>query len=345
MYFEDDLPKSLLQGSDQDKPNEEPAPLSTLNSPIDGSSDTHPSALGITIESPSPSDEELGYKAEDLSQGRFGMLLAGRSLEVLGSGFNRLQVLSLARSALTTEHLGMVLAESRQLRKLDASQCRLVQTPAAELFAGLTYLAVLFLHKNQLARWDDLERAVQAPALAWLTAFENPIASQPEFRHFVIGQKPRIVAVDHWVVTDGEHLGLTGGSHGPSHGSRFVVQNRQSVIDLKSHLVVQTPRFLLMEAREELWALRHKSNRCSAACCIQTAYRASTSRRMVAGVKSAQLRALMMVQRRARTFLWRRRMMSYLKDYLAEIDELDLLLSAKEMLRLRAAKLIEVRLS
>lgn len=274
--------------------------------------------------------------AADLSLGLFRDLQAATPLQ--GLGFQRLQVLSLAGAPLKTEHLEEVMTESKRLQKLDASHCCLAVAPSAAAFRGLTKLLTLFLHKNEMALWEDIDRAVQAPALQWFTAFENPIASQPEFRHFVIERRPYIQAVDHWVVTDGEHLGVRG-----HYQSRFAIQSQESIVKFESHLhpANRSPEILLREAQQELWDLRHQSNRCSAACCLQTVFRGRKTRKATNEEQRIRLSAVMTVQRRARTFLWRQRTHTYLKDYLAEINELDLLLSAKEMLRLRAAKRIE----
>lgn len=283
-------------------------------------------------------DAETAEKfAADLSLGLFMQLRAARPLQ--GLGFDKLLVLTLSGSAMDTKHLEEVMLMSTKLRKLDASHCCLTAAPSATAFKGLAKLIVLFLHKNQLSIWEDIERVMQAPALQWFTAFENPIASQPEFRQFVIQQNPRIRAVGQCMVTDGEHTDFV--QH--SSASRFAIRSQESIVCLNTHLLpeVRTPRELLTETQQELWLLQHRGNRVSAACCIQSWFKACVKRHEVHEMQRRLLRAAICVQRHARTFIWRQQMMEQLQEFLGEINELDLLLSAKEMLRLRAAKCIE----
>jgi len=275
--------------------------------------------------------------AADLSLGLFGQFV-GRSLR--WSGFDNLQVLILAGQRLAVSDLCAVLGEGRQLQKLDVAQCGLSSVPSSEIWASVQNLMVLLLHRNQIARWADMECVVQAPRLAWLTAFENPIASQPEFRRFVVEHNPDILAIDYTAITDDERI-----SNGAKHAgnSRFLANCETSSVALRDRPKRQpmTPASLLREARSEVRTLQHLSNHCSAACCIQTYWRMVVARRTVQTRREQWTRIITLIQRRIRTFLWRVRMINYLKIYLAEIDELDLLLSAKEMLRLRAAKLIQ----
>lgn len=40
----------------------------------------------------------------------------------------------------------------------------------------------LLLHKNLLAKWQDVECAASPGNLEWLTLYGNPITSQPEYQ-------------------------------------------------------------------------------------------------------------------------------------------------------------------
>jgi hypothetical protein len=306
--------------------------------------------------------------AADLSLGRLEQLRVNHPLS--SCGFDHLLVLTVAGAPLQTAHLEEVMSVSLRLQKLDASNCSLAAVPSASAFKRLDELLHLFLHKNQLSVWDDIERAMQPPVLQWFTAFDNPIASQPEFRAFVIRENPSIRAVDYWAVTDAEPVeaaeywavtdaepveaalakdfledGMIEGNVGLQGcpGSRFATQSQESILSIRPHLLHETrsPFELIVEANDELWRLRHKCNRISAACCIQSFWKGCSTRIAMTRRKARMLQAAITLQRCARSYIWRQRTVLYLQDYLAEINELDLLLNAKEMLRLRAARRIE----
>ena len=49
----------------------------------------------------------------------------------------------------------------------------------------------LLLHKNLLAKWQDVECAASPGNLEWLTLYGNPITSQPEYQAgWVLGRVP-----------------------------------------------------------------------------------------------------------------------------------------------------------
>eukprot|EP00929_Paragymnodinium_shiwhaense_P074127 TRINITY_DN37913_c0_g1_i6.p1 TRINITY_DN37913_c0_g1~~TRINITY_DN37913_c0_g1_i6.p1 ORF type:complete len:1808 (+),score=315.74 TRINITY_DN37913_c0_g1_i6:160-5583(+) len=103
-----------------------------------------------------------------------------------------------------------------------------------------------------------------------------------------------------------------------------------------------TGEALIVEAEKQVEVVRARSRHCSAAQAIQSCWRTHKVRKHIEGDYEMRLRAILAIQRKMRTYLWKTHMVSYLKSYLAEIDELDLLLSAREMVTLRAYKRIEV---
>ncbi|CAK0878025.1 unnamed protein product, partial [Prorocentrum cordatum] len=90
------------------------------------------------------------------------------------------------------------------LEALDASRCGLASLPPAGAWAGLCRLALVALHQNELRQWGDAGGVLAAPELVWLTLFRNPIATHPEYRGFVVGSGPQLLAVDFQVVSDAE---------------------------------------------------------------------------------------------------------------------------------------------
>lgn len=283
-------------------------------------------------------------------------------------GLERLLVLSVAGTRLATQELATILARGTALRKLDASYCGLTSLPPTEAWAGMTRLAVLFLHRNQITRWEDLERAAAVPNLAWLTFFENPLSGQPELRGLAVQWAKKVLAVDFWVVTDDEKLGFRSGDQSrassmtPSQAAgsrqvsatpeeaqvlgRFTARCEESLLPFRvkpppSRLA---PKELLQEAFSELLSVHVKADRCCGASVLQRAWKEYSMRLRNRRRAELQSRVTVAIQRCIRKFLWRRHTLRYLKKYLAEIEEPELLLDTKEMLTLRATKRIEVTL-
>jgi len=125
--------------------------------------------------------------------------------------------------------------------------------------------------------------------------------------------------------------------------NRFTAGEKNTVLALclRPQPKACAPPELLRASREELAALRRRSNRCSAARAIQTQWRDFRTARRMAIERKKRSKHILRVQKQVRMHQWSQRTRHYLKEYLTEIDELDLLLSAKKMLALRASKLIE----
>ena len=140
-------------------------------------------------EASSQQDSEAAEEGVDLSRASpefFQGLRSSRRPLLTYEGFERLQVISVARASISTCDLEALLPLVPQLQKLDASYCGLTSLPNKRLWATLGHLRSLLLHRNSLLRWQDVECAIAPPALVWLTLYENPIASQPEFRVFAV---------------------------------------------------------------------------------------------------------------------------------------------------------------
>ena len=75
-----------------------------------------------------------------------------------------------------------MLREAPGLWKLDASFCGLSALPDLELWRRMKSMKTLLLHKNLLAKWQDVECAASPPNLEWLSLYGNPITSQPEYQ-------------------------------------------------------------------------------------------------------------------------------------------------------------------
>jgi len=307
-----------------------------------------------------------------------------------------LQVLVISNTRIQTADLESILSQTPRLQKLDASRCGLTHVPPANVLEKLTRLSIIFFHRNLLTKWVDVERALTTPNLKWLTMFENPIASQPEFREVVLQHAPMILAVDYWAVSDGERIAKwscwkqlastraampTASSQNTFRvrevrktnsiftslktsatrnsvmsnmkdvvgknllmGSRFVPTSLNSVIIAAfdhPKKVHKNAHILLQDTDRQIEAVHKRSRTCSAALAIQTAWKTYHARCSIEDDHEQRMTVVVKIQRQARAWLWKKRTGAYLRSYLNDIDELDLLLSAKEMLSLKAMKRIE----
>ncbi|CAK9059374.1 unnamed protein product [Durusdinium trenchii] len=288
---------------------------------------------------------ELEEQALDLSFERF----AARNENPQGLGFERLKVLLVSGASLTTEDLAKVLTAAPSLWKLDASHCGLSALPELELCKRMVNIKTLLLHKNLLAKWPDVECAASPRNLEWLSLYGNPITSQPEYQTHVLSLASSLVALDLRVLTDEEHLAAQRPSESRPAGAagsfrRFAANSEASAILFREkppehRLLAQE---LLREAADELKQLYQKSAYCSAAFAIQGGWRVYKARSLKFSLSETQRLSAIRLQKCARKFLWKRAMQTYVENFLAEEEGLDLLLSAQEMLTLRASKLIEL---
>ena len=287
-------------------------------------------------------DKESDLQARDLSCGRFI-----RNPEI----FHQLKVLLVSGAALTTDDLAKVLTWAPSLWKLDASYCGLSALPEPELWQRMLSIKSLLLHKNLLAKWQDVECAATPGNLEWLTLYGNPITSQPEYQMHVLRVATALVALDLRVLTDEEHLaaqtGQTGSEGRPRPtGSfrRFAANSEASAILFREKPPenLLDAQELLREAADELRQVYGKSAQCSAAFAIQGGWRVYKARSLKFSLSETQRVSAIRLQKCARKFLWKRAMQTYVEKFLAEEEGLDLLLSAQEMLTLRASKLIEL---
>ncbi|CAK9099657.1 Hypothetical protein (Fragment) [Durusdinium trenchii] len=277
---------------------------------------------------------ELEEQALDLSFERF----AARNENPQGLGFERLKVLLVSGASLTTEDLAKVLTAAPSLWKLDASHCGLSALPELELWKRMVNIKTLLLHKNLLAKWPDVECAASPRNLEWLSLYGNPITSQPEYQTHVLSLASSLVALDLRVLTDEEHLAAQRPSESRPAGAagsfrRFAANSEASAILFREkppehRLLAQE---LLREAADELKQLYQKSAYCSAAFAIQGGWRVYKARSLKFSLSETQRLSAIRLQKCARKFLWKRAMQTYVENFLAEEEGLDLLLSAQDL--------------
>ena len=92
------------------------------------------------------------------------------------------------------------------IKKLDLSDNQLEALPQASVFAGMKSLLFLYLHNNQISKWQDLQSLTALPSIMHITLFANPVCSIPGYRHFVVNSIPGLKALDNFVITDEERI-------------------------------------------------------------------------------------------------------------------------------------------
>jgi Leucine-rich repeat (LRR) protein len=76
------------------------------------------------------------------------------------------------------------------LKKIDLSDNQLESLPPAQVFAGMVNLQFLYLHNNNLSKWQDLQALTALPQIMQVTLFNNPVCQIPGYRHFLVNSIP-----------------------------------------------------------------------------------------------------------------------------------------------------------
>ena len=163
------------------------------------------------------------------------------------------------------------LFECRRLRKLDLSFNGLTTLPPREVWAQLTELQVLYLHSNQLASLKAAGNLGALPSLLRLTLHDNPLASHPNYRHFIVNSLFSLRALDQFVISDEELI------EGAEFSERLSTKSDFSRLALEEHCpaapgesrMVLNAKIYLTELQHELTSLNHTHARLSPVLALQ----------------------------------------------------------------------------
>ena len=125
-------------------------------------------------------------------------------LKVL-SGCVNLNIVYLQNNQLLVKDL-TYLHTFKSLKKIDLSDNNLDGLPQAQVFAGLQSLQFLYLHNNNIAKWQDLQSLTALPSILQITLFNNPVCQIPGYRHFLVNSIACLKALDNYVITDEERI-------------------------------------------------------------------------------------------------------------------------------------------
>merc|ERR1712185_174846 len=96
------------------------------------------------------------------------------------------------------------LLHCSRLLKLDLSSNGITALPKREEWARLPELQVLYLHGNQLGSLKVAGRLSALEKLLRVTLFDNPLATHPNYRHFLVNSIFSLRALDLHVISDEE---------------------------------------------------------------------------------------------------------------------------------------------
>ena len=144
-----------------------------------------------------------------------------------------LELALLSSNLLTAVH-DSVLACSR-LRKLDLSGNGISTLPKREDWTRLPDLQILYLHQNQLGSLKVAGRLSSLPKLVRVTLFDNPLATHPNYRHFLVNSLFSLRALDLHVISDEE---LIEGAQFPTN---FAALSEAALLPVFEHREGQPP--------------------------------------------------------------------------------------------------------
>lgn len=74
------------------------------------------------------------------------------------------------------------------------------------MFNGLQSLQFLYLHNNNISKWQDLQALTALPSIMQITLFNNPVCQIPGYRHFLVNSIACLKALDNYIITDEERI-------------------------------------------------------------------------------------------------------------------------------------------
>ncbi|XP_072015382.1 uncharacterized protein [Amphiura filiformis] len=131
---------------------------------------------------------------------------------------SRLKVCIMPGNYLTTFD---VLANCRELVKLDLHSNQISTLPGPDFWDMLSKLKVVYLHNNSIGRLECLQNMSTSADLQVLTLYDTPISLKKSYRHHVVNSVWTLKALDHYVISDEEIIedAVFGGHYSTMHPS------------------------------------------------------------------------------------------------------------------------------
>jgi hypothetical protein len=89
-------------------------------------------------------------------------------------------------------------------------------------------------------KWSNLEAISVIESLLHLTLFNNPLATSPGYRNFIVKRVPKLRALDEYVITDEEKMTDIGHSYrfkAMSHFMRIFLPEFPEGLNAEQHLI------------------------------------------------------------------------------------------------------------
>lgn len=158
------------------------------------------------------------------------------------------------------------------LKKIDLSDNQLDELPQAQVFAGLQSLQFLYLHNNNISKWQDLQALTALPSIMQITLFNNPVCQIPGYRHFLVNSISCLKALDNYIITDEERI------EDASFGYRFRGLNEFMKIHIPDYSSERSAEQHLLNLEVDVYRLKRLFERNSPSILIQSWWRGIRSR-------------------------------------------------------------------
>jgi hypothetical protein len=142
------------------------------------------------------------------------------------------------------------------------------------VFAGLHNLHFLYLHNNQITKWQDLQSLTTLPKILHITLFSNPVCNIAGYRHFMVNSCPALKALDYHVITDEERI------EDASFGYRFRGLNEFMKLYIPDYEHEASAEKHLISLDVDIYRLKRIFERNSPSILIQSLYRGYRARNL-----------------------------------------------------------------
>lgn len=199
----------------------------------------------------------------------------------------------------------------KNLKKIDLSENEIETLPPANVFAGLANLQFLYLHNNNISKWQDLQSLVSLPAIMHITLFANPVCAIPGYRHFMVNSIAGLKALDNFVITDEERI------EDASFGYRFRGLNEFMKLHIPDYSHERSAEQHKFNLEVDVYRLKRIFERNSPSILIQSLYRGYKSRNYQAFYYNKRKAKAVIIQKNVRGWLQRKKFLNDLKELLA----------------------------
>ena len=221
----------------------------------------------------------------------------------------------------------------QSIKKLDLSNNQIRTLPGPDVFRQMGELRFLYLHGNQISKWNDIQSLITLPKIIHITLFSNPICTVPGYRHFLVNSISTLLALDNYIITDEERI------EDASFGYRYRALNEFMKLHIPDYARERSAEQHLFNLEVDIYRLRRIFERNSPSIVIQAIFRGYRQRNAVRMRAQERVYMAIKLQKMIRGFLIRQRFKRDLMDMLRYTGQ-EYLLMSNEEIRQKAAGII-----